>query len=174
MLLTTMDSSIALGIVNPAYLRWWGEGDDEEDEADDNGDEDFDDNDTGQQSAPNGQMTWNERRDALLAAITRLPSDVELVLTTTDGTIAFAIVGSQLTSRMEPAPDQHSQIGRNNDWFAAHGWNSHFDSAQGRWERSIEWPARYNEYETVVDSAILVLREQLQVANPNEITVEAF
>lgn len=176
-LLTTMDNSIALGLVNPVYLRWWGEenegGDDAEDESDDDEDGDFDDNATDQQSALNSQLTWSGRRDALIAAVTRLPKDVELVLTTPGGsTVAFTMAESKFTSRVECAPDQYGQC--DHDWFAANGWNSASDRTVGRWERSVAWPARYYEYEAVVDAAILVLRKPLQVANPNEITVEAF
>lgn len=172
MLLTTSDSSIGLGLVNPAYLRWWGEVDDEsEDESDD--DEYEDDEDDEEFAGPGGQLTWIERRDALLAAVTRLPNNVELVLTTPGGsTIAFTVAEAQLTSRTESGPDRRGQSRHDHDWFVAHGWNLNSGSPEG-WARSVPWPARYNEYEKVVDAAILVLRGPLEVENPNEITVEA-
>lgn len=164
-LLTTMDSSIALGLDNPDYLRWWARGADSAD--------DYRDAAAGRNPTRSDPLTWNELCDALLAAVTRLPEDVELILTTTDGsTVAFVLEG-RLVSRVAPAP---ARVGRNSpdhQWFAANGWHPDSEGRVGDWERSIAWPARYSEYETAVDAAILVLREPLRVENPNEITVQA-
>ncbi|WP_405134018.1 DUF6301 family protein [Nocardia sp. NBC_01388] len=173
MMLSSSDSSIQLDLVNPVYLNWWDAvaEDDEDSDEDDGADED--DETSGQNSPRSTSLTWGDRRNALTAAVTRLPNGAELVLTTPGGhSIAFTMDECQLISQVAVDCGRCDQKSYNETWFTTNGWKLSPGTPQPRWERSISWPAAYREYEAIVDAAILVLRDPLQIENPEDLTVE--
>lgn len=167
-LLATMNDSIALGFTNPTYLYWWER--DQGDEYDEEEDEDSWD----EESTPIGKLTWTERREALLAAILQLPKNLELVLTTPNrSTIVFSVTGQQLRCHIRTGSGRRGQIRRFQEWFTSQGWVSREAALEnGQWDRSVAWPARYSEYEAMVDAVISALREPLQVTKPNKISID--
>ncbi|MFF0614127.1 DUF6301 family protein [Nocardia tengchongensis] len=170
MLLAQGDTNIHLDLTNPTYLEWWDEQDqmdraeDEEEEADHSAEE--------AQIRANGPQSWEERRAALLAAVTRMPIGIDLVLTNEHSPVmVFSMGQRQLVCRVMAGADDVGDHGPDHALHPSRGWTWNSLPIQPYWERSMVWPARYSAYESLVDAAIRVLREAVRVAHPSDIIV---
>lgn len=162
------DTNIHLDLTNPTYLEWWDEQDQmnrsEQEEAEHSAEE--------AQMRANGPQSWEERRAALLAAVTRMPEGVDLVLTNEHSPVmVFSMGQRRLVCRVMAGADDVGDLEADHALHPNCGWTWNSLPIQPYWERSMAWPARYSAYESLADAAIRVLREAVGVAHPSDIIV---
>ncbi|MGW5920149.1 DUF6301 family protein [Nocardia fluminea] len=173
-LLAKLAAGIQLSFVNPIYQNWWDAQESIDAEAEDS---DWDEPDPSRAESVDvsldGPQTWRERRDSLVEAVTRLPNGVELVLNAVGGNgLAFKQTDLSLIAKISFGSGRRRENKYGDEWYENRGWAHEGDGHQAEWVRSIEWPARYSDYESLVDAAIVVLRHPLHVGHPTEVRVD--
>ncbi|MFF0634599.1 DUF6301 family protein [Nocardia sp. NPDC004151] len=165
------DQSVELRIVNPVHQQWWDSWvahDDEDEPVADTADEDL-------EALPDRPRSWPEFSSALTLTLNRLRSDEQLVLTMgQEGIAQFEMdwfkIGCFVRAGMsggavQPIPHADRAVMTANNWHAGAGPN------EGWWERTMRWPARYEEFEAAADAVSLALRDIIGIGSPTDLQV---
>jgi hypothetical protein len=172
----TDDAAIQMKIVNPAYQEWLDRLADEDEE---------DDSEQYAESAEavvNGETpfphTWPELKAALALTLSRLPIEGELVLIAPGGRTAWFTMGwDEFSCRVSTSGGRHATgkiSAADRDYWVGMGWSRDPMKGDDGWQRSIQWPTRYREYEVIAEAAADALHDRLGVAQPSDLQMKAW
>ncbi|MEV0462963.1 DUF6301 family protein [Nocardia tengchongensis] len=178
--LCVRNGCLDLRIINPAVQAWWDAwvADTEEDEEiaeDEDGTWEayhFEDFHQATDVMPDKPRTWPEFSAALALTLTRLRQVGVLVLNKGDQCSAeFRLTPFRISCRLARAqsfPPGDSVAMTDN------GWSFEQDTATETWVLSTQWPAPYQDLETLADAAVRAVRELIHVADPADLEVSGW
>ncbi|MGW5106314.1 TY-Chap domain-containing protein [Nocardia sp. NPDC004123] len=127
------------------------------------------------EALPDRPRSWPQFSSALALTLNRLRSDEQLVLTMgQEGIAQFEMdwfeIGCFVRAGMsggavQPIPHADRAVMTANNWHAGLGPN------EGWWERTMRWPARYEEFEAAADTVSHALRDIIGIGSPTDLQV---
>ncbi|MFI6866581.1 DUF6301 family protein [Nocardia sp. NPDC050406] len=171
-LIVRMDKdSVGLRIVNPIYQQWWDRWtarDDGDEGATDSDDEDSD-------ALPDQPRSWSAFSSALALTLNRLHSDDQVVMTSGQDAIAqFEMDWFKIACFVRADMKDvvvHTIPGTVGAAMTADDWQIGTGPDEGWWQRTLRWPARYEEFEAAAEAVSLALREVIGVGSPTDLAV---
>ncbi|GAB2555190.1 DUF6301 family protein [Nocardia sp. NPDC004722] len=165
--------TIQLKIADPVYRQWEIECADDDDDSDEDEQAELSGSD-GDQVFP---RTWLELTTALALTLSRLSVGAQVELAASRDRIARFDMGWQTLECSVSRSAARRTMGHLFDddrahWFSL-GWSWTAINGEQGWGRSIEWPARYREFEAMADAVVIALRDELKVAHPKDLRVQA-
>ncbi|TCJ89406.1 hypothetical protein DFR71_6618 [Nocardia alba] len=192
--LEVSDGEIVLWLRNPRYQDWLDnaievEADDEDEDEEFYADRDSDsgkgqinDNIAGVTTAQVSSTDWRLLSRGLVKTLVRMPYHQVLILSAPgERFIQFEFLhharrGVELLCQIAPNTEidhrfRMSTAGE--DQLEAGGWARPQEDGDN-WRKSISWPAMRSDYDALATNALSILRDNLHVANPAQLSVEAW